>query len=703
MKFSQKKGRTRLLTGIALGAMMLCATPVLVSQVSAQAQDAAKAQSAAVKKGQPQLGEWGFDTTGMDLTVKPGDNFFLYANGNWLKRTEIPADQSVYGAFNALRDESDKRVRLIVEDLAKKQWPAGTDEQKIADYYNSYLDVAAIEKAGTTALDADLARIDAAKTYEDVARLMGEPGLNIRGPVGYGVGLDQKNPDRYLVAVSQSGLGLPDRDLYLKDDARSKKLRTAYIGYIGQMLSLDGDADAAAKAGLIFDFETQIANLQWDRVKNRNRDLTYNLKSFAELEALAPGFPWKAAMQATGLKDVKEVNVVQPDAVAALAKLFSETPIDTLKAYMKFHQISGSAAVLPARFDQANFAFYGKLLSGQPEQRQRWQRGVASLAGALGESVGKIYVAKYFPPEYKAQMQELVKNLRTAYGNRIQKLTWMSAETKKEALGKLKAFRPKIGFPDEWRDYSALTIKAGDAYGNAKAADIFDVQRDIKRINDKTDRGEWGMTPQTVNAYYNPVFNEIVFPAAILQPPFFDPFADPAVNYGGIGGVIGHEMGHGFDDQGAKSDAKGVLRSWWKTEDEAAFKKLTASLSDRYSSYQPLPGLNLNGKLSLGEDIGDNGGLSVAYEAYKLSLKGKPAPVINGFTGDQRFFLGWAQVWRTKYREERLRLQIQTDPHSPGEFRVRGVVPNVDAWYKAFNVQPTDKAYLTPEQRVKIW
>lgn len=662
-----------------------------------------EAKAVAKKKNQATIGNWGFDLAGMDLAVKPGDDFHLYASGNWIKNTPIPADLGSYGAFVSLRDESDARVRAIVEELARTGGAPGSNSQKIGDFYNSFNDLSGIEAKGLAPLKADLDQIAAAKSHEDIARLMGSPELAVTGPVSGFVGLDPKNPDRYVLSVSQSGLGLPDRDLYLKDDARSVKLRTGYIGYIAQILTLAGIADPASRAGEIFAFETEIAKLQWDRVKNRDRDATYNLKTLAELEKLAPEFPWAASFAAGGLTGISEVVVRQPEPVAALAKLFRATPADTLRSYLSFHHISNSAAVLPRAFDDANFSFYGKLLGGRPEQRDRWKRGVANLSGALGEAVGEIYVARHFPPEHKAQMLELVENVRKAYAARINKLTWMSADTKKVALEKLKAFRPKIAYPDRWRDYSALNVVAGDAYGNQKRAGVFNWNRTVKRINDKTDRDEWAMTPQTVNAYYNPQFNEIVFPSAILQAPFFDPYADPAVNYGGIGGVIGHEMGHGFDDQGAKSDAKGVLRSWWKKEDEEAFKALTASLADQYSGYEALPMLTLNGKLGLGENIGDNGGLSVAYEAYKMSLKGKKAKVIDGFTGDQRFFLGWAQVWRTKWREDALRNQVQTGPHSPGEFRVRGVVRNLDVWYDAFGVKEGEDLYLPPEKRVKIW
>jgi putative endopeptidase len=527
--------------------------------------------------------------------------------------------------------------------------------------------------------------------------------MPVRTPVREGVTVDQKNPDRYIVAVTQSGLGLPERDYYLKDDPKLVEIRAQYAAHIERMLALAGEKNGAEQAKAILELETQIAKIHWPIAKRRERDLTYNLRTREELEKLAPSFPWQAQLAAAGIADQREFVVRELDAVEGLAKMFTQVPVATWRSYLTYHFLATVADTLPKAFDDERFAFYGRTLNGQPQQRDRWKRGIGALDGSLGEALGQLYVARYFPPESKEKMLSLVENLRAAYSERVKHLTWMSEPTKKSALEKLATFRPKIGYPDKWRDYSALEVRAGDAYGNSIRAAVFDWNRDVNRLGKPTDRDEWGMTPQTVNAYYNPTFNEIVFPAAILQPPYFDPNADAAVNYGAIGGVIGHEMGHGFDDQGSKSDARGILRTWWAPEDEAAFKKLVDNLAVQYDGYTALPGLNLNGRLTLGENIGDLGGLSVALEAYRLSLNGKPAPVLDGLTGEQRFFLSWAQAWRNLTRDERLRVQVMSDPHSPAKFRVNGVVRNMDAWYTAFGIQPGDKLYLPPEQRVHIW
>lgn len=664
---------------------------------------AAPAFGAEPSQGKARLGSFGVDLEGRDASVKPGDDFFRYAGGTWIKNNPIPADRSSWNSFSVLRDESDGNVRVIIDELAKQPQAKGTIEQKIADFYNAYVDTAVIEAKGLAPAQAGLRAIAKAKTHRDLAVLMARPDLPIGGPLNWGVGVDSKNPDRYIVTIGQGGIGLPDRDYYLRDDGKFKETRTAYVAFLEQILTLAGEKNAAAQAGSILALETEIAKLQWDRAKLRDRDLTYNLKTRAELLALAPDFPWEPAFAAGGVNGEQEFVVRQLDAVPQLASLFKNTPVDTWKSLMRARYLNAMASVLPKAFDDASFAFYGKTLSGQPEQRERWKRGVAAVNGALGEGVGQVYVQRHFPPEAKAQMVALVENLRKGYAQRIQGLEWMSADTKKAALEKLAAFRPKIGYPDKWRDYSTLQVKAGDAFGNAIRSQVWAYNDRVARLGKPTDREEWFMTPQTVNAYYNAQFNEIVFPAAILQPPFFDPNADPAVNYGGIGGVIGHEMGHGFDDQGAKSDAKGVLRTWWSEGDVKAFQTRTGALAQQYDGYKPLPNQAINGRLTLGENIGDLGGLQVAYEAYKLSLGGKEAPVIDGLTGDQRFFLGWAQVWRTLFREEALRQQLLTDPHSPGEYRVNGVVPNLDAWYAAFDVKPGDAMYIPPEKRVRIW
>jgi putative endopeptidase len=675
---------SRLLASVAAAA--LCLTTAAATAPTAHAQYA----------------DFGLDLSGRDASVKPGDDFYRYANGHWLQTNTIPADRTRWGTFDQLSEDADARVRKLIQGLPE-QAPGGSIEQKVGDYYHAFLDESAIDAAGLKPAQPALEAIAAAHSYADIAALMGRSDLQLKSPVSYGIGIDAKNPDRYIAMVGQGGLGLPDRDYYLKEDAKFQEIRTQYRAHLEKMLSLAGVTDAAAKATQILALETKMADCHWPRAKLRERDLTYNPRSLAQLEQLAPAFPWKQLLAAAGLADRKEVNLAQPDAIEKLATVFAGTPVSLWRSYLEAHYLDTFAAVLPQQFDAEAFDFYGRKLNGQQEQRERWKRAVTAVDSELGEAVGQLYVKEYFPPRAKAQALELVENLRKAYAAHFATVPWMTATTRKVALEKLATFRPKIGYPDKWRDYSALQISPHDALGNRVRAEVFEWQRELKRIDQPTDRDEWQMTPQTVNAYYNPTFNEVVFPAAILQPPYFDPNADAAVNYGAIGGVIGHEMGHGFDDQGAKSDAKGVLRTWWLPEDTAAFKKLGDRLAAQYDSYEVVDGLHVNGRLTLGENIGDLSGLTIAYVAYHLSLHGKKAPVLAGLTGDQRLFLSWAQSWRTLSRDERLRNQVLTDPHSPAQFRVNGVVRNVDAWYTAFNVKPGDKLYLPPDQRVHIW
>jgi len=652
--------------------------------------------------GHAQIGAFGLDLSGRDLAVKPGDDFERYANGHWDDTAQIPADRASWGSFVELRERSLQQVREILEGLPKDS-AAGSNEQKLGDFYRAYLDTAAIERAGLAPARAGLDAIAAAKTHEDLARLMGRTDLRLTAPVAFGITPDAKDPDHYMIVILQSGLGMPDRDYYLKDDQVYKELRAKYEAHIARLLKLAGQPDAEQSAKSILELETQIATAHWPRAKRRERDLTYNPHTREELPSFAPGFPWPELLAGAELGAQPRFIVHEPDALQALSALFAKVPVERWQAYLTYHYLVGNADVLPKAFDDEVFDFYGRSLHGQQEQQARWKRAVNAVDEGLGEAAGELYVQRYFPPESKQQMLNLVENLRAAYHERIEHLAWMSPATRKVALEKLAAFHPKIGYPDKWRDYSALTVKEGDAFGNASRAEEFEWQREVKRLGGPTDRGEWGMTPQTINAYYNPTFNEVVFPAAILQPPFFDPHADAAVNYGGVGGVIGHEMGHGFDDQGAKSDARGVLHTWWLQEDTDAFHKRVDRLAAQYDSYTVLPGLNINGRLTLGENIGDLGGLSVANDAYHRSLHGKPAPVLGGLTGDQRFFLAWAQVWRQKQRDEDLRSQVTSNPHSPAKYRIDGVVRNVDAWYPAFNVQPGEKLYLPPDERVHIW
>jgi len=661
------------------------------------------AASAAAAPGKPAIGAFGLDLAGGDPSVKPGDDFSRYAGGHWLVTEQIPADRSRWGSFDVLRQKSEASVHAILEDAAAGNAPAGSIERKIGDYYSAFLDTAGIEAAGLKPAQAGLEAIDAATTHEDVARLTARADLGLPSPLEFGVGLDLKNPDRYVVQVNHGGLGLPDRDYYIRQDGEFPALRTQYRDHIARLLTLAGSADAAASAERIVALETEIAKLHWPRADRRDRDKIYNPETRAELKALAGDYPWDVAFGASGLDAIDSVVVGPLSAIGPLAKLFRATPVDTWKSYLRYHYLRENASRLPAAFDAEVFAFFGHTLNGQPEQRARWKRAVEATNGALGEAVGQIYVARHFPPAAKAQVLRLVDNMRHAYARRIAGLAWMSPATKVVAAEKLVTFRPKIGYPDHWRDYSALTVSRTDAFGNAERAAVVEWQRDVRRLGHPTDRDEWFMTPQTVNAYYNPVFNEIVFPAAILQAPFFDPAADTAVNYGAIGGVIGHEMGHGFDDQGSKSDPKGVLRTWWADSDVTAFHGLVDRLAEQYSRYEPLPGIKVNGRLTLGENIGDLGGLTVALDAYHAAQGGKVAPVLAGLTGDQRFFLGWAQVWRQLYRDESLRNLVLSDPHSPSMYRINGVVRNIDAWYTAFGVKPGDALYLAPADRVHIW
>ena len=652
--------------------------------------------------GHAQIGAWGLDLTSNDKTVKPGDDFYRYADGKWLDANQIPPDRTSWGSFVELADRAEHQIRAIAESLPRDA-PQGSTEQKAGDFYRAYLDTDTIERNGLAPAKPGLQAIAAAHTHEQLATLMGRPDLDLKSPLEVAITTDQKNPDRYIVVITQSGLSLPDRDYYLKDDPVFTNLRAKYVAHVERMLTLAGEKDGAAKAASILDIETQIAKAHWPAAKRRERDLTYNLRTSAELDQLTPGFPWQQLLAAQSLSSQSEFVVRELDAVQKLAALFKQIPVERWQAYFEYQYLSASADVLPAAFDAERFAFYGHTLNGQPQQRERWKRAVAAMNAGLGEVIGQLYVQQYFPPQAKQKVLALVENLRSAYATRIQQLPWMSADTKKVALEKLAAFRPKIGYPDKWRDYSALQVRPADAFGNAMRANVFEWQRQLDRLGKPTDRDEWHMTPQTVNAYYNSTFNEVVFPAAILQPPFFDTNADAAVNYGGIGAVIGHEMGHGFDDQGSKSDARGVLRTWWQPQDDQAFRKRVDSLAAQYDQFVALPGLNVNGRLTLGENIGDLGGLSVSYEAYHLSLNGKKPPVLEGLTEDQRFFLSFAQVWRSLYRDEQLRTLVMSNPHSPPKFRVNGTVRNIDAWYTAFDVKAGDQLYLPPEERVRIW
>jgi putative endopeptidase len=657
--------------------------------------------AAAVAPLRPAIGAFGLDLSAGDPHVRPGDDFFSYANGVWYESFTIPADHASFGPFDRLDELSKQRVRTIIERAAAKHAAPGTPEQQIGDYYAAYMDEAAIEANGLKPAQADLGRIAAAGTRADIAKLFGEPGFaslfDVQLPP------DFKNPDRYCVFISEATLGLPDRDYYLKDDPQLAMLREKYVGYITQMLTLAGASDAAARAHEVMAFETAAAKVQWPIEKRRDVDAIYNPRSKQQLLAFAPGFPWQAFLQAQRLGSRPDAILGELTAIRDLAALFGQTPLPTLKAFLTFHYLSSHAPYLPKRFDEARFDFYGRTMRGQPQQRERWKRGVDAVDDALGEAVGRLYVAEYFPPQSKAKVQQLVTDLRAALGERIDALEWMTPQTKTRAHEKLAAFTAKIGYPDKWKDYSALAIRRDDLIGNVRRAAEWQWNYQLARLDQPVDRAEWQMTPQEINAYYNPSNNEIVFPAAILQPPFFDPNADAAVNYGAIGAVIGHEIGHGFDDQGRKFGPDGSMQDWWTADDARVFSARTARLIKEFSDFEVLPGLKVNGANTIGENIGDLGGLNMAYEAYRISLKGQPSPLIGGLTGDQRFFLAYAQVWREKYRDGALRELVMSDVHSPARFRVNGPLPNIDAWYAAFAVKPGDKLYIKPEDRVRIW
>ena len=665
--------------------------------------------TAAAPTGKAQLGSFGVDLTARDLTVKPGDDFNRYASGQWIDTYVLKDYETNYGSFNQLRDRAEEQTRALMDELlASKNLAAGSNGRKLRDFYASFMDRAGRDSAGIKPLQPVLDRIAKIDSKDKLIAAFGNAGIDgSSAPFGMGVGIDRKDPNQYQVGLGVGGLGLPDRDYYLNQDARFVKIREAYLAHIQRMLGFAGvsGADAKARAEAVLALETALAKPQWERVKLRDRDKTYNQFTYAELQQKFPGYDWAAQLRAQGMPQPDKLNITTPDVIQPVIDIVNATPLATWRDYLAFHAVDGNADLLSSEIDAASFEFNGKVLGGQKAQREDWKRALALVGGrgGLGEALGELYVARYFKPEAKAAMDQLVENLRTALRSNIEQIGWMGEATKAEAYRKLASFRPKIGYPSKWKDYSSVTIKADDLLGNAVAMREFNRADQNRRVGQKTDREEWGMTPQTVNAYYNSAFNEIVFPAAILQPPFFDVHADAAVNYGGIGAVIGHEMGHGFDDQGSKSDADGIQRNWWTDEDRARFEQLTKALGAQYDAYCPLEGQCVNGGLTMGENIGDLGGVSMAYTAYQLSLGGKPAPVIDGLTGDQRFYLAWAQVWKSKYRDEALLRQLKTDPHSPGMYRANGPLRNLDGWYRAFEVKQGDAMYLAPEKRVQIW
>ncbi len=691
-----------LLAGTAVVALAGCASSRTEPGPSAIAQQTAIVGTAAVgpvepkPEAGPQIGTFGFDEAGMDKAVLPGNNFYTYANGTWAKDTPIPPDQSNYGMFTVLDDLSKARTHDILEKVKDDQ------DSKIGRAYASFLDQSSVETKGLTPIQPWLSQIKGLSSKADYPALAAQADRNGVGvPFGTYVGQDDKIPDVYALNLSQSGLGMPDRDYYLSRDPKLQQTKTAYQAHLAKIMTLAGEANAAARAAAIVAFETKIAQASWTRIDSRDADKTYNKMTVAQLQRSAPGFNFLRYLMDTGTP-VDSVIVAQPSAVKGIAAAIQAAPLSVLKDQLLVRSLDSFADVLPSAFDKEQFAFYGTTLSGTPEQQVRWKRAVDFTVGALADDVSKVYVNEYFPPETKAAADQLVKNIIAAMGRRIDKLEWMAPETKVLAHEKLAAFTPKIGYPSKWRDYSELEIKADDLYGNELRARHWQHQYNTGKLGKPIYRWEWGMTPMTINAYANFGMVEIVFPAAILQPPFFDPKADPALNYGGIGAVIGHELSHHFDDQGSKYDASGRLTRWWTPADLARFKALTEELVAEYDKYEPLPGMHVKGQLTLGENIADLAGLTVAHDAYEHAAGSDAGKTIDGFSPDQRFYLGWAQVWRRNYREANLRQRLLTDPHSPSEQRT-WVVRNLDPWYAAYGVKPDEQLYLAPGERVRIW
>jgi putative endopeptidase len=641
-----------------------------------------------------------------DTTVSPREDFFRYVNGAWLKNFEIPADRASYGSFAMLRERSELQVRQIIEDLSKVEAEPGSNAQKIGDLFRAFMNEERIEALGIAPIRDDISKTLSVKSASELLRVMG--GLEARGLGGLfyiGVEVDAHDSNRYVMYMSQGGISLPDEAYYREE--QYAPIREGFLKHVEKMFELAGIDGAAGHASRTLELETLIAANHFDQVKDRDMSQVLNPYNFAGLKALTPGFEWELWMQSAKVPQhvMEDLIVQQPSHFEGVTKLLSEFNAPLWSSWLTWHLISGTAAYLSRDFVEENFDFYGRTLSGTPELRERWKRGVSLVEGALGEAIGQEYVARHFPPAAKSRMVQLVENLIEAYRVDIAKLEWMSEPTRKMALEKLNKFTPKIGYPDKWRDYSKLTITPDDLISNLEAVTLFAQEFNFSKIGTPIDRTEWGMTPQTVNAYYHPLYNEIVFPAAILQAPFFNLEADDAVNYGGIGAVIGHEIGHGFDDQGSKFDGDGNLNNWWSEEDRERFEVLTKKLIDQYEALHPTdaPDVHVNGALTIGENIGDLGGACIAYEAYQISLGGAPAPVIDGLSGEQRFFIGYAQIWNSKMRVEEIKRLIAIDPHSPAEFRANQILKNLPEFYAAFGVQEGDALWLPESERVRIW
>lgn len=654
----------------------------------------------------------GIDTSSLDPAVRPQDDLFRHVNGRWLAEHEIPADRAMDGAFRLLHDQAEEHVRAIITELgANASADGGTPAAQVGALYASFMDTERVEALGLDPIRPELERIDGAADRVELVTVLGElQRTGGAGAVGFWVDNDAKDPERYVVFLHQGGLGLPDEAYYREDTYAA--VREQYRPHVARMLALSGLAEAAADAAadLVVDLETRLAAQHWDVVRDRDADLTYNPMTLAELAARAPEFDWHAWATALGTPDgaLDQLVVREPDFAVGFARAWAELPVEQWQAWLRYHLVSARAPYLHDAVVLANFDFYGHTLTGATELRDRWKRGVSLVEGALGEAVGQVYVSRHFPPAYKDRMVELVDTLIAAYRESITALDWLGEETKAKALAKLDAFRPKIGYPERWKSYHGLAVRADDLVGNVRRSYAYEHDRELRKIGRPVDRDEWFMTPQTVNAYYNPGMNEIVFPAAILQPPFFDPEAEDAVNYGGIGAVIGHEIGHGFDDQGSKYDGAGRLEDWWTESDRDEFERRTGTLVSQYATFSPVQlggSHHVNGDLTIGENIGDLGGLSIALKAYRIALQRRlaEAPVIDGLTGAHRLFLGWAQVWQAKGRDEEVVRRLATDAHSPNEFRCNGVVRNLAEFHQTFDVQPGDALYLPPRERVRIW
>lgn len=668
-----------------------------------QNKEPAKTEVAVQAPVKAKLGTFGVSLDHIDERVKPGDDFFRYVNGKWLDKTEIPADRPSYGSFHILADKAELRVRGIIETAAKAGGVTGSAEQRIGDLYTSFMDTDTIEAKGLTPLQAELDALYALDSHEALAMAYADRSNDLTLPFRPYVSIDSKNTTQYITYMEQSGLALPDRSYYLDDKPSNLEIRAAYLGYITTVFESAGKDSPRKRAEGVLAFETKIARSHWTREKRRDRNLTYNKMTMDELNIFAPGLPWIDMMKRMNIGDIDEIVLTQNTAVQDSAKIIIATPVNILQDYMAFHLINDYSQYLPSVIGDANFEVFGKTLNGTKEQRPRWKRGVSFVNGMVGELVGKIYVEEYFPESSKTQMYDLVENLRAVFKEGIDDLEWMSDDTKVQAQYKLAKFNPKIGYPDTWENYDGLNVDKTNLVASVRSARLWRWNERVSKLGQPIDRDVWAMTPQTVNAYYNSSLNEIVFPAAILDAPFFDPNADAAVNYGGIGAVIGHEMGHGFDDQGRKTTGDGMLEDWWTKEDALNFTARASRLGTQYDAFEPLPGEFVNGNMTMGENIGDLTGITMAYKAYKRSLGGREAPIIDGTTGDERFFLAYAQIWQAKYREKAARSQLKTDVHSPGQYRANGIVRNFDPWYAAFDITPEDALYLSPEERVRIW